>query len=270
MLEVVCYTEQEMDDYRNRHARRLFDGIASQYDLLAEALSFLQFGRWRSFLVSLLETRPGDVVLDFCTGTAGVAIQVARNFGSKVVGVDISREMLLCGRQKVLKAALDEKVVLALGRAEELAFASASFDAVCFTYLLRYVEDPEATLREIVRVLKPGGRLASLEFALPESKIVRSLWYPYTRVVLPVVAGFVSPGWREVGAFLGPSISRFHQAYPVEQIQEMWSRSSVPNVRVRRLSLGGAVVMWGTKAAGEAISREDHIDVGSGSSERHR
>ena len=186
--------------------------------------------------------------MDLCTGTAGVAMQAVSTSGSRVVGVDLSKEMLHRSRLKTRKAAMDENIALLMGRAESLPFPNGCFDKVCFTYLLRYVEDPKATLTEIVRVVKPGGRLASLEFGIPVNIMVKSLWYVYTRAVLPLTAGVVSPGWREVGKFLGPSISRFYQSYTLEDIQQMWINLGITDVRVRRQSLGGAVVMWGTKA----------------------
>ena len=242
-----------MDDHRNRHARRLFDGIADRYDLLAELFSFFQYGRWRRFLVSRVNLAPGDRAMDLCTGTAGVALEMVRASGSRVIAVDLSTRMLARARLNVRKAGAERDIALLAGRAESLAFADASFGAVCFTYLLRYVEDPEATLREIVRVLKPGGRLVSLEFGVPDNPIARSLWYVYTRGVLPAASGLVSRGWREVGGFLGPSIRRFNRTHPVQQVQGMWADLGMRDVQVRRLSLGGAVVMWGTKENGKPI-----------------
>ena len=241
-----------MDDTKTRHARRLFDGIADHYDLLAELFSFLQNRRWRRYLVSRLAVGPGDRVLDLCTGTAGVAMQIVSDLGSQVVGVDLSSQMLHRAQRKVSQRGADKKVSLLMGRAESLGFTPACFDAVCFTYLFRYVEAPAATLAEIVKVLKPGGRLVSLEFGVPENVMVRSLWYAYTRALLPLTAGLVSPGWRRVGTFLGPSICRFYRSYTVEQIQQMWVNAGIVDVHVTRLSLGGAVVMWGTRAGGEA------------------
>ena len=187
--------------------------------------------------------------MDLCTGTAGVAIQVSRTLGSQVVGVDLSGEMLRRAKRKVRKASVEQNISLVMGRAEGLPFPDARFDAVCFTYLFRYVKDPKATLREIVRVLKPGGRLVSLEFGVPEHKIVRVLWYIYTRGVLPLITGLISRGWQEVGAFLGPSISGFYRSNTVERIQQMWVGLGIPDVRVDRLSLGGAVMMWGTRVS---------------------
>lgn len=200
--------------------------------------------------------------MDLCTGTAGVAIQVARTFGSRVVGVDLSTQMLYRARRKVARVGLEDEVLLLAGRAEDLAFPDSCFDAACFTYLLRYVDDPEATLREIVRVLKPGGRLVSLEFGVPESRMVRSLWLAYTKVVLPLAARLISTGWREVGGFLGPSIARFHRSYPVEQLQRIWIDSGIPDVQVKRLSLGGAVVMWGAEADEEGDAVQDGVTAG--------
>ena len=235
----------------NRHARVLFDGIASRYDLYSELLSFFRTGLWRRFLVSRLRVGPGDKVLDICTGTAGVALRLARTSGARVVGVDLSHEMLRKGQHNVSRAGLTSKIALVTGRAENLGFSSRCFDAVCFTWLLRYVDDPRATLREIVRVLKPGGSLLSLEFAVPENAIVRNLWNAYTRVAMPLATRVMSPGWRNVGSFLGPSISSFYRAYSLQDIRQIWIDLGIPDVQEKRLSLGGGVVMWGTKGGGD-------------------
>lgn len=239
-----------MDCDKNRHAQWLFDGIASRYDLLSELLSFFQAGLWRRYLISRVKVRPGDTVLDLCTGTAGVAVHLATTFSVRVVGVDLSPEMLRRAQRRISQGAFDGDIALLLGRAENLAFADEGFDAVCFTYLLRYVDDPEAILREIVRVLKPGGSLVSLEFGVPRNIVVRGLWYAYTRGALPLAVRAISPGWREVGTFLGPSILGFYRSYPIERIQRMWVKAGIPDVQTKRLSLGGGVVMWGTKVHG--------------------
>ena len=236
-----------MDGNRNRHAGRLFDGIADRYDPLAQLFSFFQYGRWRSYVVSRMGLGPRDTVLDLCTGTGGVAMAMVRISGSRVVGVDLSRQMLQRARIKSSEAGFKPQIDLLMSRAESLAFAGGCFDSVCFTYLMRYVEDPEATLGEIVRVLKPGGRLVSLEFGVPPNPLFRFLWFAYTRGAFPLAAGLVSPGWREVGQFLGPSISRLYSSYSIEDLKNMWVKFGIPDVRVQRLSLGGAVVMWGTK-----------------------
>lgn len=236
-------------DYsKNQQARRIFDGIAPRYNLISQLLSFYQAGAWRQFLVSRLKVGPGDTVLDICTGTAVVALKIVGNWGARVVGVDLSDEMLRQGQQDVSRAGLESSVALVKGRAENLGFSDASFDSVCFTWLLRYVDNPSATLGEVVRVLKPGGSLVSLEFGLPDNIFVRSLWNVYTRLGLPLTTRFMSPGWRRVGTFLGPSIEAFYRSYSVEDVTQMWLDLDIVDVHVKRLSLGGGLVMWGTKA----------------------
>ena len=179
-----------------------------------------------------------------------MAVDIAGASGARVVGVDLSGGMLRLGQRNVARAGLDDKIALLLGRAESLAFADGSFDAVCFTYLLRYVDDPRATLGEIVRVLKPGGSLVSLEFGVPRNLVVRNLWNAYTKLVIPLVTSVLSPGWRRLGVFLSPSIMGFYRSYTIEDISRMWVDLGISDVRVKSLSLGGGVVMWGTKTAG--------------------
>ena len=234
---------------RNRHAGSLFDGVANRYDFLAQLLSFFQVGLWRRYLISRLEVGPQSRVLDLCTGTAPVALGIAKTTGARVVGVDVSKEMLRQGRHNVSRSGAQSGVSLSLGRAENLGFIDGSFDAVSFTWLLRYVDDPQATLNEVVRVLRPGGTLVSLEFGAPENKLVRNLWNVYTGLALPLATKVVSPGWRYLGEFLGPSITGFYRDYPLQDIREMWVNAGVRDVKVKKLSLGGGVVMWGAKAA---------------------
>ena len=239
---------------RNRHARQLFNGIAHRYDLLAELGSFFQYGTWRRYLISRLNAGPEDTVMDLCTGTAGVAIEVVRNCRSRVVGVDLSPMMLEQAQRRISREGLADRLSLVMGRAESLAFADSCFDAVCVTFLLRYVDDPMSTMREIIRVLKPGGRLLSLEFGVPGNPVARLLWYAYTRAALPLGGALVSKGWRRVGSFLGPSVSRFCRSYPEDHLRRIWVQLGIPDVKLTRLSLGGAVVMWGTKAGREPLS----------------
>ncbi len=155
--------------------------------------------------------------------------------------------MLSQAQNNLASNGLAGQIPLVMGRAENLAFANDCFDAVCVTFLLRYVDDPESTLREIIRVLKPGGRLVSLEFGVPPNPMARLLWRVHTRGVLPMAGALVSRGWRKVGGFLGPSISHLYQSYPEDGLRELWLRLGILDVQVKRLSLGGAVVMWGTK-----------------------
>ena len=235
---------------RTEHARRLFAGLAERYDLLAEVLSFGQNRRWRRFMVTRVPAGPGDVVLDVATGTAGVARELVRRTGCRVVGLDPSGEMLGAGRRALQGDPLaQDRVRLVRGRAEELPFPDGAFDHLTFTYLLRYVDDPEATMHELTRVLKPGGTMASLEFAVPPERAARLAWEAYTRIGLPAAGAVVSPGWAEAGRFLGPSIRDFYRRHPMPDVVEMWRRAGIGRPRVGTMSLGGGVIMWGRRDA---------------------
>jgi len=232
---------------RTRHARELFAPLGPTYDRYARLLSFGQDPRWRSFLVSRV---PADAqrVLDVASGTAAVAIELVRADAERtVVGVDQSPEMLAAGRERVADAGLGDRIELREGRAEALPLANGEFDAVSFTYLLRYVDDVPATLRELVRVVRPGGTVAMLEFGLPRG-VWRPLWELYVRVGLPAAGAVVSPGWGGVGRFLGPSIRDFWREWPEPRLLDAWREAGLTEVGARRLSLGGGIVVWGKRA----------------------
>jgi demethylmenaquinone methyltransferase / 2-methoxy-6-polyprenyl-1,4-benzoquinol methylase len=232
---------------RTRHARELFAPLGPTYDRYARLLSFGQDPRWRSFLVSRFPAE-AQRVLDVASGTAAVAIELVRaDPGRTVVGVDQSPEMMAAGRERVAHAGLSDRIELREARAEDLPFSDGEFDAVSFTYLLRYVEDVPATLRELVRVVRPGGTVAMLEFGLPRG-VWRPLWELYVRVGLPAAGAVVSPGWGGVGRFLGPSIRDFWREWPEPRLRSAWRDAGLAEVEARRLSLGGGIVVWGRRA----------------------
>jgi demethylmenaquinone methyltransferase/2-methoxy-6-polyprenyl-1,4-benzoquinol methylase len=222
-------------------ARDLFAPLGPTYDRWSAVLSLGQDPRWRRFLVSCVDARAGDAVLDVAAGTGLVTRELARQKRCRVVALDQSPEMLAVARERT--RGLDVEIVE--GRAEALPFPDASFDALTFTYLLRYVDDPAATLRELVRVVKPRGTIAMLEFAVPR-RAARLAWELWVRIGLPLAGRAISPGWHEVGRFLGPSILSFHARYP--SLDGLFRGAGVEDVRVRRLSLGGGVVVWGRRA----------------------
>ena len=231
-----------------RQARRIFTPLPPTYDRMASVLSLGQDPRWRRFLVSRVPSETTRV-LDVATGTAAVAIELLRkNLRRTVVGLDQSEPMLRVGAARAAETGGGDRSVFVLAQGERPPFAPATFDALTFTYLLRYVDDPAAVLRGLVELVKPGGTIASLEFGVP-SGLWRPAWWLYTRIVLPVAGLVASRAWYEVGRFLGPSISAFYERHPLEAQLRMWRDAGVSPVSVRRLSLGGGVVIWGRRAA---------------------
>jgi demethylmenaquinone methyltransferase/2-methoxy-6-polyprenyl-1,4-benzoquinol methylase len=225
---------------RRRQALELFAPLAPTYDRVGAALSFGQDPRWRRFLVARLP-RGGGHVLDVATGTGLVAERLLEQ-GFAVTGLDQSPEML--GRAH---ARLDGRARLVEATAEAMPFADAEFDHLTFTYLLRYVDDPGAVLAELTRVVKPGGTVAGLEFGVP-AQPWRAAWELWVRGGLPLIGRVLGRGWREVGAFLAPSILAHWREYPLERQLALWRAAGVPDPRVRRLSFGAGVVVWGSRA----------------------
>ncbi|OLC63848.1 MAG: hypothetical protein AUH69_13510 [Actinobacteria bacterium 13_1_40CM_4_65_12] len=234
----------------NDFAVKLFRRLPKRYDMLAEVLSFGQNGRWRAELLDRVAAGDPNEVLDVATGTAGVAIAIASRTNARVMGVDLSEEMLAIGRRRVEAARLGARIRLETARAEDLPFGDGTFDAISFTYVLRYVADPAATIAELARTLRPGGVMAGLDFLVPPHRLWRGAWWLYTRAVLPV-AGLVLGGraWWDVGRFLGPNISAHYSVWPIRRLIKAWEAAGMVGVQHRVMSLGGGVVIWGTKRA---------------------
>ncbi len=236
---------------RKARAQSLFAGLPARYDAVGAALSFGQDPRWRRALVDAMLAGPQDRILDVATGTGMVATSLVERFGCHVVGLDQSEPMLARARANVAaNPRLSERIELVRAEAESLPFADASFDGLTFTYLLRYVEDPLQALRELARVVRPGGRIASLEFGVPPQAALRTLWRVYTRAVMPLLGRLVSAEWLEVCRFLGPSIEAYEREQPVVQTAERWRRAGIEEVRVRRMSFGAGVVVYGVRGDG--------------------
>jgi demethylmenaquinone methyltransferase/2-methoxy-6-polyprenyl-1,4-benzoquinol methylase len=224
---------------RKRHALQLFEGLPARYDRVGAVMSFGQDPRWRRAMVDAVDPRPGQRILDVATGTGMVARAVAAR-GAEVTAIDQSEAMLA-----VARARNPAGVTLVRGEAEDLPFDTASFDALTFTYLLRYVDDPQATLTELARVVKPGGRIGMVEFGVPHNPVLKQLWRVHTRVGLPLIGRLVSPAWYEVGRFLGPNIEQFYDVHP--DLSTLWTDAGISPVTQRPMSFGAGLVMWGVR-----------------------
>ena len=232
-----------MAETRTGIARGLFAPLGPTYDRYANLLSFGQDPRWRQFLVSRLPVGPSDTVLDVACGTGAVALELVRQKGCSVVGVDQSPEMLAEARQRV-----GERVRLVEASAQELPFEDASFDGLTAAYLLRYLDHLPAGMRELARVLRPGATMSLLDFGVPPRPVPRVAWDLWVDVGLPLAGRAISPGWHEVGRFLGGSIREFDQRWPVPQLVAAVGEAGFEDVQARRLSLGGCTVLWGRRA----------------------
>src|SRR5581483_3603345 len=164
--------------------------------------------------------------------------------GATVVGLDQSAQMLNAARER-LAAEPADNLTFIQGEAEHLPFADGEFDALTFTYLLRYVDDRDATMRELARVVRPGGRIGMVEFGVPASAPLRAAWRVHTRIGLPLLGRAVSPAWIEVGRFLGPNIEEFQGREP--DLEQLWRDAGIDQIRRRDMSFGAGLVMSGLR-----------------------
>jgi demethylmenaquinone methyltransferase / 2-methoxy-6-polyprenyl-1,4-benzoquinol methylase len=239
---------------RKRHALELFAGLPRSYDRMGTALSFGQDPRWRRALIDAIDPRPGDRVLDVATGTGLVAFALARR-GCEVVGLDQSEQMLAVARRRLAeRPELAGLVSFVHGEAERLPFPDGGFDALTFTYLLRYVDDRAATMRELARKVRLGGRIGMVEFGVPPSTPLRTAWRVHTRVGLPLAGRLVSPAWFEVGRFLGPNVEQLYADEP--DLTALWRGAGIEAVHERHMSFGAGVVMWGVRGRGGSGNRD--------------
>ena len=236
-----------MPGSRTELARGLFAPLGPTYDRYANVLSFGQDPRWRRFLVSRLPVGPDDTVLDVACGTGAVALELVRQKSCSVVGVDQSPEMLDEARRRTLLAAETRRVRLIEGSAEQLPFEDASFDGLTTAYLLRYLDDLPGGLRELARMLRPGATAALLDFGVPPSPLGRVAWDVWVDFGLPLAGRAISPGWHEVGRFLGGSIRDFDERWPLPKLVTAVREAGFEDVEAQRLSLGGCTVLWGRR-----------------------
>jgi demethylmenaquinone methyltransferase/2-methoxy-6-polyprenyl-1,4-benzoquinol methylase len=188
----------------------MFDAIAPRYDLLNRVLSAGLDGHWRARAIRSLALGGGETVLDLCTGTADLAIAAidAVPPAARVVGVDFSGEMLRLGAGKLAARRLDTQIHLVQGDAMHIPLQDASVDAAMVAFGIRNVQEPDVTFAEVMRVLRPGGRLAILEFGLPRAAIVRPAYLFYFRHILPRIGGLVS-GHSSAYTYLPASVGTF-------------------------------------------------------------
>jgi demethylmenaquinone methyltransferase/2-methoxy-6-polyprenyl-1,4-benzoquinol methylase len=242
---IVPYKDSQLG--KKEQVAEMFDKIAFRYDFLNRFLSGGIDIYWRRRAIREVSAGIGSegAILDVATGTADMAIMMARYLHAvRITGVDISNGMLEIGRQKVQRLQLGERIDLQTGDSESLQFADGSFDAITVAFGVRNFENLEKGLKEMLRVLKPGGRLVVLEFSQPRTPGIRQFYDGYLRLVAPNVGKIVSSS-REAYQYLNDSVKAFPEGDAFIRIMD---GCGFINTRLRRLSLGICSLYIGDKA----------------------
>ena len=223
---------------------KMFDAISPRYDLLNRILSLGQDARWRRQILRHLPSRKGLVALDLATGTADVAITLAKEGSVRTVyGVDMAQEMLKVGRVKVEQEGLKDKIMLQQGDAQKLNFMDNTFDAVTISFGIRNVGDLRLGLMEMYRVLKKSGRVIILEFSIPENIFIRAGHWCYLNLVVPVI-GFLFSGNFKAYQYLNQTIASFPYG---DRFGKILKQMGFVRVEAHPLMQGTATVYVGEK-----------------------
>ena len=234
----------DTDQTKKEEVREMFDRIAPRYDLLNHTLSMNVDRLWRRRVVREVRRAAPRRILDVATGTGDLAIEMARRIaGVQVLGVDLSEEMLAVARRKVEQRGLDGRIVLDCGDAERLAAADGSVDVATVAFGVRNFGDLEAGLREMARVVRPGGRVGILEFSRPRNRLFRTLYEFYSYRILPRIGGAVSHD-RRAYEYLPASVGEFP---PPEEFLGMMARAGFRDCRARSQSFGIAQIYVGER-----------------------
>lgn len=230
---------------KGRGVRTMFDNIAPRYDLLNRLLSLGIDRRWRRFAVSQLSVTVGGRVLDIATGTCDVALEIAARTPEsvRIVGEDFTQGMLVQGKRKLERSPLGQRILLVNAPCEEIPHPDACFDAITIAFGIRNVVERDKGLKEMWRVLKPGGRVVILEFSNPRSRLFRRLYYFYFRRLLPAIGGLFSQ--RSAYQYLPDSVLEFP---PQEEFCTMLRDAGFKNVSFTDLTFGIASVYVGDRS----------------------
>ncbi|MEI6125171.1 MAG: bifunctional demethylmenaquinone methyltransferase/2-methoxy-6-polyprenyl-1,4-benzoquinol methylase UbiE [Pseudomonadota bacterium] len=247
MNDAVHTPCESMNTTTPQTVKRYFNTIACRYDLLNSLLSFGLHHLWKRTAIALAGLMPGDRVLDVCGGTADLAIRAARSVGGagRVAVYDFSSKMLSVGKTKAAAAVLSHPVCFVCGDAGQIAAKDALFEVVLIGFGLRNLADREKGLREMLRVLKPGGRLICLEFSRPVNPWFRVIYDLYSLYGIPFIGKAVG-GSREAYTYLPDSIRSFPSP---EQLSLIFNKAGFTEVRYTRLTNGIAAIHVGIKKA---------------------
>ena len=232
------------DQSKKEEVREMFDNIAPKYDLLNHTLSMNIDRLWRRHVVKIVRRARPRRILDVATGTGDLAIAMARRIeGVQLLGVDLSERMLEVARRKVEARGLDGRIVLDRGDAEHLDVATASIDVATVAFGVRNFGDLDAGLRELARVLRPGGKVVILEFSRPSNRLFRAVYEFYTYRILPRIGGMVSHD-RKAYEYLPASVGEF--PLPAEFLRRL-EAAGFHDCKARSQSCGIAQIYTGER-----------------------
>lgn len=231
---------------KEKSVQRMFTSVAKRYDLLNTVLSLGLHHRWKKIAVNFAQVEDGDNVLDLCTGTADIAILLAERVGDrgKVVALDLNMEMMELGREKVRKRNLENSVCFVHESAEALGFPENTFDIVTVGFGIRNVTNIEKAFREIVRVLKPGGRFICLEFSHPANSLFCRLYDFYSFSFIPWVGAIISGDSTGTYSYLPESIRQFPGP---GRLKDMLNEAGFSQAEYTLLTGGIVAIHKGTK-----------------------
>lgn len=233
-------TPYQSDESKKKQVAQMFDNISHRYDFLNNLLSMgIQKG-WRKKCVQLLKGKKPKTILDVATGTGDFAIECAVLNPDKIIGIDISEGMMKIGREKLKKKGLDKKLVLETGSAETASYPENNFDAIVIGYGVRNFEDLDQGLKNLYKVLKPGGQMVILEFSYPTNPVVKTLYTFYFSYITPLIGRIFSKDPRAY-SYLTESVKAFPNN---EKFIEILNKHGFINAYFKPLSLGIAAIYY--------------------------
>lgn len=237
--------QDQMSRPKEQFVHSVFESIAHRYDRMNTILSFRRHKAWRKFTMKMMAVKPGDTAIDVCCGTCDWAIALAEASGTgEIVGLDFSQNMLKVAESKIRERGLDRQIRLIHGNAMALPFADNTFDHATIGFALRNVPDYRHVLREMARVVKPGGQVVSLELSKPTWAPFRAVYYLYFQRVLPWLGKWLADRYEQY-RWLPESLVQFPDYNELARIME--SEDVFESVRVYPLTGGIAAVHIGTK-----------------------
>ncbi len=243
MAALDSKTSKELE--KEARVQKMFSAISSRYDMLNRVMSGRRDVAWRTFAVQQCRLESGDLAVDVCAGTGDITIELAQVVGNKgkVVGVDFCFEMMEVGCEKIAQRKLGSAIEFVQANAESMPFPDNTFAAATNGFAMRNVANIERTLREMGRVVRPGGRVVVLELAKPQIPVIRSLYEPYFYRVVPIIGSIIS-GNGGAYKYLPNSLTHFP---PRKEILATFEKVGLKSARCYDLTLGVATVFVGIK-----------------------